>query len=99
MGFGVGFRSPFEARSNADDRRRAESAKTPQEAQALEHEAGIEHAQGRGSLGELIGAGKSIGDAIGASMGGISAVSGGGAGLADAYKDSGVHAGKDPVSG
>jgi hypothetical protein len=99
MPFGVGFKSPFEAHSNGDDRRRAEAAKTPQEAQALEHEAGMEHAQGRGSLGDLIGAGKSIGDVIGASMGGISAVGTSAGAVGGAYDDSGVHAGKDPVSG
>ena len=106
MGFGVGFRSPFEGRTNPDDRKRADSAKTQGEQAQINQEAAMEHQQGRGSLGELISSGKSLGQAagsgIGAVMGGISTVSHatqGALGLAAAYEDSGVHSGKDPTSG
>jgi hypothetical protein len=98
MGFGVGFRSPFESHANADDRRIADHATTPQQVNKIETMAGQEHALGRGSMGDAVGANKSIGDTLGAKMGGISSVSGSG-NVAGAYDDSGVHAGKDPVSG
>jgi len=100
MGFGVGFRSPFEAHTNADDRRAAENVKTQADVQKLETQAGQEHALGRGSLGRAIGAGKSIGDTLGSALGGMSALTGHAKGeVGGAYEDSGVHAGKDPISG
>lgn len=98
MGFGVGFRSPFEAHANPDDRRVADSATTKADVNKLETQAGQEHALGRGSLGDAIGANRSIGDTLGAKMGGMSAVARP-ADVGGAYKDSGVHAGKDPISG
>ena len=98
MGFGVGFRSPFEAHANADDRRIADHVTTKADVNKIETMAGQEHALGRGSLGDTIGANRSIGDTLGAKMGGMSSISHK-ADVGGAYEDSGVHAGKDPVSG
>ena len=98
MPFGVGFKSPFESHVNAEDRRKAEAVTDQAGAAKLEHEAGMEHQQGRGSLGDLVGAGKSIGETLHANLGGTSAISNI-APVPAAYKDSGVHTGRDPTTG
>src|SRR5512140_488057 len=98
MPFGVGFKSPFDAHVNGDDRRRADAVTDHAGAAKLEHEAGMEHAQGRGSLGDLVGAGKSIGETLNANLGGTSAVSHINP-VAGAYNDSTPHTGRDPTTG
>ena len=98
MPFGVGFKSPFESHVNAEDRRRLDGATSLADVANIQHEASHEQAQGRGSMGDLLSANKSLGDSLGASLGGTSAVTNVSP-VPQAYNDSTPHAGRDPTTG
>lgn len=96
-GPGLGFVSPFVTKANPDDRRRGDAA-TDEGAQAAIHEqASQEHALGRGSLGDVLEAGKPLSTLgqVGSALGGHSAIGN----VGGAYADDGHHAGKMPTTG